>query len=128
MSKRRIPFNEADLAYIRFDSTLVLSYLDKSKKNLLRLSETAESLSLQDASELECIIPTQNIQNSVVELKMYIDLADMILQHISSDIDTIFKARKIYEDVGVRQLVLEQNRERQKRHRERAKKSALEQK
>lgn len=90
----KLPINEDVLADVRFESTVLSTYISRHKKNALQLVEYAEELSEPEALKLECALQVRDIKKCARDIKFYLSMAEMLLDNIKSDLNSIFSARE----------------------------------
>lgn len=89
----KLPIDEDVLADVRFESTVLSTYISRHKKNALQLVEYAEELSEQEALKLDCVLQVRDIKKCAMDIKFYLSMAEMLLENINSDLNSIFSAR-----------------------------------
>lgn len=90
----KLPINSDVLADVRFESTVLSTYISRHKKNALKLVGYAEELSEPDALKLECVLQVRDIKKCARDIKFYLSMAEMLLENINSDLNSIFSARE----------------------------------
>ena len=122
---KKLPINESVLADVRFECTMLSTYVERHRKNARQLAEYAQELNEEEALNLnvDCALQVRDIKRCAADVSMYLGMADMLLGNIKSDLNKIDHAREEFKKAAEKKEKDAKNAAKQKRYRE-AQKSA----
>ena len=93
----KLPINESVLADVRFECTMLSTYVERHRKNARQLAEYALELNETEALKIECALEVRDIKKCATDLSMYLGLARVLLDCIKSDLNKIDRAREEFK-------------------------------
>ena len=95
----KLPINESVLADVRFECTMLSTYVERHRKNARQLAEYAQELNEEEALNLnvDCALQVRDIKRCAADVSMYLGMADMLLDNIKSDLNKIDHAREEFK-------------------------------
>ena len=122
---KKLPIHESVLADVRFECTMLSTYVERHRKNARQLAEYAQELNEEEALNLnvDCALQVRDIKRCAADVSMYLGMADMLLGNIKSDLNKIDHAREEFKKAAEKKEKDAKNAAKQKRYRE-AQKSA----
>lgn len=91
------PLDGALLADLDYERAVLSKTITNIRSNVKVLTKSAIKLDEHDAKQLICGVQVHNIKNGATAIQTYIEMAEMLLVHMSDDLKTIHKRRKDFQ-------------------------------
>ena len=91
------PLDGALLADLDYERAVLSKAIANIRSNVKVLTKSAIKLDDHDAKQLICGVQVHNIKNGATAIQMYIEMAELLLVHMSDDLKTIHKRRKDFQ-------------------------------
>lgn len=91
------PLDGALLADLDYERAVLSKATANIRSNVKVLTKSAIKLDEHDAKQLICGVQVHNIKNGATAIQMYIEMAELLLVHMSDDLKTIHKRRKDFQ-------------------------------